>query len=78
MVYMEVGTTYMYDLPRQLSQQHNSPLYISPANVQWLQAVVISKNFNKGGSRDNHAHSLGVALLQPRPCFHKWKHDSLV
>ena len=40
--------------------------------------VVISKNFNKGGSKHNHAYSLGVAKLQPRPCFQRWKHDNLV
>ena len=43
-----------------------------------LQAVVISKNFNKGGSRHNHLHSLGVMQLQPRPYFQRWKHDNLV
>ena len=41
-------------------------------------AVVISKNFNKGGSTHNHAHSLGVAQLKPRPYFQRWKHDNLV
>ena len=40
--------------------------------------VVISKNFNKGSSTHNHAHSLGVAQLEPRPCFQRWKHDNLV
>ena len=40
--------------------------------------VVISKNFNKRGSRHNHAHSLGVAQLQPCPYFQRWKYDNLV
>ena len=43
---------------------------------QFLKAVVISKNVNKGGSTHNHAHSLGVAQLQPRPYFQRWKHDN--
>ena len=44
----------------------------------WIGSVVISKNFNKGGSTDNHAHNLGVAQLQPSPYFQRWKHDNLV
>ena len=43
-----------------------------------FRPVVISKNFNKGGSRHNHTHSLGVAQLQPRPYFKRWRHDNLV
>ena len=43
-----------------------------------LGTVVISKNFKNGGSRHNHALSLGVVQLQPRPCFQRWKHDNLV
>ena len=43
-----------------------------------LQSVVISKNVNKEGSTHNHAHRLGVAQLQPRPYFQRWKHDNLV
>ena len=39
-----------------------------------LLAEVIFKNFNKGGS----VNSLGVAQLQPRPYFQRWKHDNLV
>ena len=31
-----------------------------------------------GGSMNNHAHSLGVVQLQPRPYFQRWKHDNLV
>ena len=42
------------------------------------QSVVLSKNFNKGGSRHNHTHSLGVAQLQLLPYFQRWKHDNLV
>ena len=34
--------------------------------------MVISKNFKKGGSTHNHAHSLGVAQLQPRPYITPW------
>ena len=51
--------------------------YLTASN-QALQPVVISKNFNKGGSRHNHAHSLGGAQLQPHTYFQRWKHDSLV
>ena len=29
-------------------------------------------------SRHNNAHSLGVAQLQPRPYFQRWKHENLV
>ena len=43
-----------------------------------VSPVVISKSVNKGGSRHKLAHSLGVAWLQPRPCFQRWKHDNLV
>ena len=43
-----------------------------------MEAVVISKNFNKGGSRHNHAHILGVVQLQPRLYFQRWKRDNLV
>ena len=46
--------------------------------IALLQPVVVSKHFNKGGSKHNHAHSLGVAQLEPRPCFQRWKHDNLV
>jgi len=40
--------------------------------------MVIFKKFNKGGSRQNQAHSLGVAQLQPRPYFQRWIHANLV
>ena len=33
------------------------------------ESVVISEIFNKGSSRCDHAHILGVAKLQPRPYF---------
>ena len=51
---------------------------IGALHTQTLPSVVISKNFNKGGSAHNHAHSLGVAQLKPRPYFQRWKHDNLV
>ena len=47
-------------------------------NVYISLTGVISKNFNKWGSRHNHAHSLGVAQLQPCPNFQRCKHDNLV
>ena len=42
-----------------------------------FRPVVISKKFNKGSSRYNHAHILGVVQLQLRPYFQRWKHDNL-
>ena len=46
------------------SHVHN---WLSQQKLSEPYAVVVSKNFNKGGSAHNHAHSLGVAQLQPRP-----------
>ena len=48
-----------------------NPLDKAFKNIRACESVVISKNFNKGGSRHNHAHSLGVAHLQPRPYFQR-------
>ena len=49
-----------------------------PPGIAGNVSVVISKNFNKGGSTYNRTHSLGVAQLQPRPYFQRLKHNNLV
>ena len=36
-------------------------VFVAIRAAERLEAVVISKSFNKGGSRCNHAHILGVA-----------------
>jgi len=55
-----------------INHNNNRETVVSETNKKgWLTAVVISKNFNKVGSRHNHAHSLGVAQLQSRPYIFK-------
>ena len=58
-----------------LVHPHSESVTLSPLayeySLYYLEAVVISKNCNKRGSRHNHVHSLGVAQLQPRPFFPK-------
>ena len=46
-----------------LNMMSHSGKLDSALGVGYLTSVVISKNFNKGGSTHNHAHSLGVAQL---------------
>ena len=55
-----------------------STLFSVRKNFKVCDSEGISKYFSKGGSRHNHANILGVAKLQPRPCFQRWKHDNLV
>ena len=52
---------------------------INPVSMaKELHPVVSSKNVNKGGCTHNHAHSLGVAQLQPCPYVQRWKHGNVV
>ena len=57
---MSQGGTLDFSI-RGPSQQFISKPQILSHNFEGPQTVVISKSFNKGGSRCNHAHILGVA-----------------
>ena len=47
-------------------------------NPRHVQIMVSSKTFNKGGSKCINAHNVGVAQLQTRPYFQRWKYGNLV
>ena len=64
------------ELPFILNSFDLSYLLIGHCPLLWTSGDF--KNFNKGGSRHNHAHSLGVVKLQPRPHYQRWEHHNLV